>query len=86
MNRYLTGGPGTSDPAHHDVPCEYNSFLGSAAATASSLRNENSSIGAPAFRYMTDSWVLHVFDNCPIDFPTVGFPWDPTGLICPNTS
>lgn len=83
MNRYLTGGPGTADPVHNDAPCEYPSFLGSAAATAAVLRATGQ---APAMRYMADSWVLDVFRNCPKDFPSVGPPWDPTGLICPNAS
>ena len=83
MNRYLTGGQGTSDPVHNDTPCEYDSFLGSAAETAATLREAG---GAAAFRYMADSWVLDVFRNCPHDFPSVGSPWDPTGLRCPNVS
>ena len=83
MNRYLTGGPGTSDPVHNDTPCEYDSFLGSAATTATILREAG---GEAAFRYMADSWVLDVFRDCPSDFPSIGRPWDPTGLRCPNAS
>lgn len=83
MNRYIVGGPGTSDPAHHDQPCHYDSFLGSAAATSAELRHAGSTA---SFRYMADSWVLDVFRRCPADFPSVGPPFDPTGLLCPNAS
>ena len=83
MNRYLTGGPGTQDPDHNDAPCIYKSFLGQAAATASALRAAGQ---PPAMRYMADSWVMDVFRDCPADFPTVGPPFDPTGVVCPNAT
>jgi hypothetical protein len=87
MNRYLVGGPGTNDPNHQDLPCDYETFFGSAAKTASTLRKiRNSSKSNAGFKYMADSWVMDVFRNCPLDFPSVGHPWDPTGLVCPNAS
>jgi hypothetical protein len=86
LNRYMVGGPGTADPDHSDAPCVYDSFLGSAATTAAKLRAEGGGAGAPRLRYMADSWVLDVFRDCPADFPSVGSPWDATGLVCPNAS
>ena len=83
MNRYLVGGPGTSDPDGNDAPNVYETFLGGAAKTARTLRAAGQ---APAMKYMADSWVLDVFRDCPTDYPSVGPPWDPTGLICPNAS
>jgi hypothetical protein len=83
MNRYLVGGPGTTDPDGGDAPNVYETFLGSAARTARTLKAAGQ---APAMRYMADSWVLDVFRDCPTDFPSVGPPWDPSGLLCPNAS
>eukprot|EP01048_Picozoa_sp_COSAG05_P001148 COSAG05_NODE_37_length_27688_cov_18.080394_20_plen_269_part_00 len=83
LNRYLVGGPGTADPDHNDAPCFYDSFLGSAAATAAMLRTAGA---APRFQYMADSWVVDLFRECPQAFPSVGLPWDPEGLVCPNAS
>ena len=61
----------------------YNSFLLSAARTASALRAKNASRGAPRFRYMTHAYIASYFADCTTSYPHVK-QGDP--VRCPNAS
>jgi hypothetical protein len=84
LNRYVTGGPGTLGPPHpRNETVHYDSFLLSAAATASALRAKNVSRGAPRFRYMTHAYIASYFADCTTEYPRVGLG---NPLRCPNAS
>ena len=79
MNRYFTGGEGTgAPPTHNNVSVYYNSFYLTAGNISDALKVRG---GPEGYKYLTQSWLVDFFFDCPLDFPTIE---NGTILNCPN--
>jgi hypothetical protein len=87
MNRYFTGEEGTVGPP---LPKNQTTYYQSFFLTAGHLAEEFKQLqNGTSYKYMTQSWLVDFFMDCPQDFPYVPdtsiYPHS-TPLKCPNAS